>query len=81
MANTNNDWKLKWRAQLAELGWQPNGSCPTCGGTKYYFKRGNEIMNVWPGRDFYEFHEGGIRKTGKLSNLGDIINAANAQQN
>jgi len=62
-----------WRKNLEALGWVYDRPCPTCGGTKHYFKRGNDTLTAHPNRNFYEFTENGKRKTGTLSNLPAII--------
>lgn len=68
-----------WKGQLNELGWEYWKECSTCSGLKHYYKRGNEIMEVWPSRGFYKFKENGKIVTGKLSNLQSVIDAAKNQ--
>lgn len=70
------EWKMKWKSWLKELGWLYVGQCSTCGGAKHSFKRGNDTLTAYPGRDFYEFYENKIKKTGRLSNLPSVIEAA-----
>lgn len=65
---TNN-----WKSQLNELGWTYSRYCGICVNKKYFFFRdGVELMAV-PSRDYYTFSQDGVTKSGKLSQLNQII--------
>lgn len=68
--------KSKYEKHLTALGWAYSHKCGTCGGTKYFYRRGSDMMTVYPHRDFYQFTENGSTKSGKLSQLENVVKAA-----
>lgn len=68
-----------WKGHLAKLGWSYWKSCTTCSGSKRYYRRGTDVMTVYPGRGYYKFKENGVTKTGMLNDLGEVVKAAKAQ--
>lgn len=65
----------EWKEHLKALGWSYLRECASCSGRKLYYRRGTEMMAVYPNRDYYQFTQNGEKKTGKLSKLGEVVKA------